>query len=71
MTGDWRPVCDIFLSIGQMAGGQLTGDQWTYTPLGTSTLGVATWMGPYLGSRAIWGGDPIQYSSSEESDMAL
>ena len=28
-------------------------------------------MGPPPGSRAIWGGDPIQFSSSEESDLAL
>ena len=29
------------------------------TPLGTNTLEVATWMGPPLGSRAMWGGDLI------------
>ena len=42
-----------------------------YTSLGISTLGVATWIGPTLGSRAIWGGDPIQFSLSDESDMAF
>ena len=76
VTGARWLVCYVFLSIGQMAGGRLTGGRltsgrWTYTPLGTRLLGVATWMGPPPGSRAIWGGDPIQISSSEESDMAL
>ena len=42
-----------------------------YTSPATSTLGVATWMGPTPGSRAMWGGDPIQFSLSDESDMAF
>ena len=66
MTGDRWLVSDVFLSIGRMAGSRWPG---TYTPPGTSTLGVATWMGPPQGSRAMWGGDPIQFSSSDESDM--
>ena len=42
-----------------------------YIPPGTSTLGVATWMDPPPGSRAMWGGDPIQFSLSDDSDMAF
>ena len=70
----WWPVC--FLSIGQMAGGwltggQLTGDRWVYTHLVTSTLRVATFMGLPPGSRAMWGSVPIFFFfSSDESDMA-
>ena len=74
MAGD-QPFCDVFLFIGQMAGGWLTGGQltggwWTYTPLGTSALGVATFMGLPPGSRAMWGSVPFNFSSSDESDMA-
>ena len=66
MIGDCWLVNDVFLSIGQMAGSRWPGDLHSS---GYKYLGVATWMGPPQGCRAMWSGDPIQFSSSDESDM--
>ena len=62
LTGDQWPVTGLWCLLVQWMNDQWPVDQWLVTgghTLSTSTLGVAIWMGPTPGSRAMWGDDPI------------
>ena len=62
LTGDRSVMSSCLVGKWPVVGWPVTGGWWTYTPLGTSTLRVATLIGLPLGSRAMWGSVPINFS---------